>query len=202
MRAALPHLKSAGVLDALIGRYGYAAILIGTFLEGETILALGGLAAHRGVLWLPGVMLCAFIGSVCSDQLFFFLGRRRGAAFVAKRPRLRPRVEQAQALVRRYDTLLILSFRFLYGLRNVTPLALGMSGISPVKFALLNAVGAAVWAVAIAALGWSVGRAAKAMLGHLERYELGIAAAIITAGVLLWLRRHAMQRRQAIGDTR
>jgi membrane protein DedA with SNARE-associated domain len=27
---------------------GYAAILIGTFLDGETILVLAGLAAHQG----------------------------------------------------------------------------------------------------------------------------------------------------------
>lgn len=190
------------MLEALVGRYGYAAILIGTFLEGETILVLGGLAAHRRMLWLPGVMLCAFVGSVSSDQLFFLLGRWKGPAFLARRPRLAPRVERVRALVRRYDTWLILSFRFLYGLRNVTPLALGMSGVSAFKFAVLNALGAAVWAVAIAALGWSVGSAAKLMLGHIERYELAVAAAIIVVGVILWLRRHFALRRLAISNPR
>lgn len=190
--------------DALVSRYGYVAVLIGTFLEGETILVLGGLAAHRDLLWLPGVMLCGFVGSLTSDQLFFFLGRRRGPAFVARRPRLARQVERVHTLVQRYDTLLILSFRFLYGLRNVTPLALGMSGVPVAKFAVLNAVGAAVWAIAVAALGWYVGSAAKELLGHLERYELRVAAAIIVAGAVLWLWRHAVQRRrtQTIGDTR
>jgi len=33
-------------LESIIEAYGYAAILVGTFLEGETILILGGFVAH------------------------------------------------------------------------------------------------------------------------------------------------------------
>ncbi|MBX3026457.1 DedA family protein [bacterium] len=174
------------MLDELISRYGYLAILLGTFLEGETILVLGGLAAHKGLLSLPGVMACGFLGSLASDQLFFFIGRRRGAAFVARRPRLQAGLGRVRGVVERHATLLALSFRFLYGLRNVTPLALGMSRVPALRFALLNAVGAAAWAIAVAALGWWVGRAARQVIGHLEHYELRAAAAIIAIGLGLW----------------
>lgn len=61
-------------LDQLIDTYGYWAILVGTLLEGETILLLGGFAAYQGYLALPWVILAAFIGAFCGDQLFFFLG--------------------------------------------------------------------------------------------------------------------------------
>ena len=61
-------------IEYLIQTYGYVAILVGTFLEGETVLVLGGLAAHQGYLQLPGVMLAAFAGTLIGDQLFFFLG--------------------------------------------------------------------------------------------------------------------------------
>ncbi|MBK5101143.1 MAG: hypothetical protein JJE15_09160 [Desulfobacteraceae bacterium] len=42
-------------LESLIDTYGYLAILVGTFFEGETILILGGLAAYREYLGLPWV---------------------------------------------------------------------------------------------------------------------------------------------------
>ena len=70
----------------MIQKNGYLSILIGTFLEGETILVLGGLAAHRGYLSLAGVIMAAFIGSLCGDQLFFYLGRRHSQAVLARRP--------------------------------------------------------------------------------------------------------------------
>ena len=61
-------------LQNIIENYGYAAILIGTFLEGETILVLAGLAAHQGSLVLTWVIIAAFAGSLCGDQLFFIWG--------------------------------------------------------------------------------------------------------------------------------
>jgi len=51
-------------LEEIISNYGYAALLIGTFIEGETILVLAGFAAHRGYLDLPLVVTCAFIGTL------------------------------------------------------------------------------------------------------------------------------------------
>ncbi|MFZ1201027.1 MAG: hypothetical protein WAO07_12740 [Desulfobacterales bacterium] len=47
-------------LKSLIENYGYVAIFIGTFLEGETVLVLAGLAAHQGYLLLSGVIFVAF----------------------------------------------------------------------------------------------------------------------------------------------
>ena len=63
------------MLESLIDTYGYIAIFIGTLLEGETVLVLGGFAAFRGYLSLPYVILTAFIGSMLGDQFFFYLGR-------------------------------------------------------------------------------------------------------------------------------
>jgi len=175
------------MLESFIASYGYLAIFIGTLLEGETILVLGGFAAHRGLLTLPGVIIAAFAGSVASDQFFFYLGRRYGERLLARRPRWQPPLARARRLLDRHDTLIIVSFRFLYGLRNVTPFALGMSSVSTVRFTVLNALGAAVWAVAIALLGWAIGEAAKQLIGHLEHYERSVMAAIVVVGVLLWV---------------
>lgn len=187
-------------MESLIAHYGYLAILVGTLLEGETILVLGGFAAHRGLLWLPGVMGAALIGSMCSDQLFFFVGRRRGGAWLARKPSWQPGVQRVRRLLERHSTALILTFRFLYGLRNITPFALGMSAVSTARFLVLNALGAAVWSVAISLLGWFVGAAAQQMLGHIERYERSIAGAIIAVGAVLWIWHSLAARRRAGGS--
>jgi membrane protein DedA with SNARE-associated domain len=181
-------------VDALIAQYGYLAILVGTFLEGETILVLGGFAARRGLLSLPGVMLAALVGSLASDQLFFFLGRRHGAALLERWPSWKPGVARVRTRLEQHSVPLIVGFRFLYGLRNATPLALGMSAVPAWRFVLLNALGAAIWAVAVASLGWFVGSAAEQLLGRLERYEGAVAAAIIVVGSALWLWHHRPRR--------
>ena len=40
-------------IESLVDAYGYLAVLVGTFIEGETILVLGGFAAARGYPGLP-----------------------------------------------------------------------------------------------------------------------------------------------------
>lgn len=189
------HSGLAGLsLESLIGSYGYLAVLVGTFLEGETILVLGGVAAKLGYLQLPWVIGCAFVGTLCGDQLFFFLGRYKGAAFLARRPAWQARVARVHARLDRHQVLVILGFRFLYGLRSVTPLVIGMSDIPVPRFVLLNLLGAAIWAMVIGGLGYVFGHALETVLGDIHHYELLVLAAVAMAGVLLWTL-HLLRRR-------
>jgi len=174
-------------LESLIDTYGYWAVFLGTFLEGETILVLGGLAAYQGYLGLPGVILAAFIGSLCGDQLFFFFGRRHSRSILVKRPSWQRRIDRAQKLLERFRPPLIVVFRFLYGLRTVAPFVIGMSSVSTVKFVLLNAVGALVWAIAVGAGGYLFGNAIEALIGNIKHYELQAFAGIAVIGALIWI---------------
>ena len=170
-------------LEYFLMNFGYAAILIGTFLEGESILILGGFAAHRGYLSLPYVMLFAFFGSFIGDQIYFFIGRKKGLQYIEKRPKLAPRFEKFKRLLDRHNIIIILSFRFLYGLRTVAPFAIGLSGISSLSFMALNAVSAAVWAVCIAYAGYYFGHAVEIVLDDIKQYELEIIILIVMVSV-------------------
>jgi membrane protein DedA with SNARE-associated domain len=166
--------------------YGYLAVLIGTFLEGETILVMGGFAAYRGYLYLPGVVVAAFIGSLCGDQLFFFLGRWHSQKVLAKRPYWKKRVEKAQMLVEKYRNPLILVFRFLYGFRVVAPFVIGMSTVPAAHFIFLNVVGALVWATAVGTGGYLFGSALEILIGNIRHHEAHVMGAIAAVGALVW----------------
>ncbi len=181
----------------LLARYGYLAIFVGTVFEGETILVLGGVAAHARYLELWGVLVAAFAGTLVGDQLYFQLGRHRGRAFLERRPRWRARVARVQRRLQGRETALILGFRFLYGIRTVTPFVLGMSGVAPLRFALLNAVSAAAWATVVGCAGYALGTAAGQLLGHARRYEEMLFAAIVLVGASVWIVRWTRGRREA-----
>jgi len=183
-------------LATLIQTHGYWLIFLGTFVEGETILVLGGVAAHHGYLDLGGVMASAFSGTVLCDQIFFFLGRRHGAAVLARRPGWGARVLRVESLLSRYDVFLIVGFRFVYGIRTVAPFVIGMtSGVSVGRFALLDIVGAAVWAVVVGAAGFLLGNAVEMFLGRARHYEEIGFALVAAIGVLVWVVHFARSRR-------
>jgi len=174
-------------METFIQQYGYLAILVGTFLEGETVLILAGFAAHRGYLELSWVIAAGFVGTLCGDQFFFILGRWRSRDFLARRPKWKTRITRAERMLARYKILLILLFRFLYGLRSVVPFVIGMSNIPPAQFVLLNAVGAAVWAVAVGTGGYLFGNALEVFFGNIRRHELKAFVVIAGIGILVWI---------------
>lgn len=171
-------------LETFFGTYGYPALLVGTFFEGETFLVLAGFAASLGYLDLPWVILVAFAGTLSGDQVFFYLGRRHSAmvqSFLAYYPAWQERVERVQRLIERHQTALVFIFHFLYGLRIAFLLVIGLSRIRAGRFFVLNFFSALVWAILIGMAGYLFESALAMIIGDvrgLENYILGGIAMI------------------------
>ena len=188
-------------LETLLKAYGYYAIGILTFLEGETIVIIAGVFASKGMLNPYYIALCAFTGSFISDQVMFSLGKYKGSSILEKFPRIAKNVDNAARLLKKYDTYLILGFRFVYGVRNVTPILLGISGVSHMKFFVLNFIGAAVWAASFTAGGFFFGKIfehAMASIGHSALYIIG---GLIAVGALYWIIRTKKQNNLPPADS-
>ncbi len=187
--------------EYLLSTYGYAALFIGTFLEGETILIIAGMLAHTGLLSLPMCILFAFLGTMFGDQLYFYIGRYKGKSLLAKRPLWKERAERVSVHLRRHETLVILLFRFFYGLRNVTPFVIGVSDISPVKYGVLNFFGALVWALAFGLGGFYLGKAMTLFIEDVKKYQVSIGLGLLAVFGLIWLGRALyMKRKKAKKD--
>jgi membrane protein DedA with SNARE-associated domain len=173
-------------MESYVAHFGYLAVLIGTSLEGETVLVIAGFAAHRGYLDLFWVVFYAFVGTLCGDQLFYYIGRRHSRAILMWRPAWKPRVAKVQALIKRHQILMILGFRFLYGLRTVSPFALGIAGVPWKIFVPLNIFGALVWSAAFGCVGYLFGQTLENTFGRMKHIELWIMIGIGAAGVMAW----------------
>jgi membrane protein DedA with SNARE-associated domain len=174
----------------LLSQYGYLALFGGSLLEGETLLLLAGVAAHGGYLSFPLVVLVAFAGGTLGDQFFFLIGRRYGDRVLARWPRFAAPAARVRGLIDRHSALLIVGVRFMYGLRLVGPVVIGTSDVPAWRFAVFNMIGASIWAVGVAGVGYLFGHAIQWLLADLELFEkVGFFFAIAVAAVLLILRR-------------
>ena len=176
-------------LQQIISDYGYLALFILTFLEGETVLVIAGFLAFQGKLELPLVIITAFLGTFAGDQTFFYLGRFKGIAFLEKRPLWHSKTDKVFDMLSRHQIKVVLGFRFLYGIRNVTPFVIGASRMNPLKFFGLNFLGALVWAAAVGYLGFQFGHLAEAMMGRIQKYEMYILGFIVVVGLFLFWRK-------------
>jgi membrane protein DedA with SNARE-associated domain len=174
-------------IEAYIIHYGYIVILLMTFFGGEEFLMLAGFLAHRGYLTFSLIVLSGFTGSLVADQLYFLLGRKKGIAFLNKHPSWQTRADRIGKLLQKHQNLVILLFRFVYGIRAVTPVLIGVSNVSSFKFLVLNAIGAITWAIALTSLGYFFGHAAELLLDDVKKFEFVIIGLIILIGLVVWL---------------
>jgi membrane protein DedA with SNARE-associated domain len=178
-------------LAALVDQYGYLAVFVGSLLEGETILLLAGIAAHGGYLSFLVVVVVAFCGGTIGDQVLFQLGRRHGTALLVRWPALARRAGLVARLIERHQTALIIGVRFMYGLRLIGPFAIGMSEVTGTRFALLNMLGAAVWAPLVVGAGYLFGHTLSWLIADLGRYEaIALVAVVALAITAYFVRRH------------
>ncbi|HEX9812583.1 MAG TPA: DedA family protein [Burkholderiales bacterium] len=183
----------------LIENYGYLTILIWTFIEGETIVILAGMAVASSIggLELGWVIASALAGSFSGDQFYYYLGRHWGPKIIAKRLSWQASAERVYKHLHRHQYWLILTFRFYYGLRNVTPFAVGASQIPRVRFFVLNLIGAIVWAVCFAGGGYLLGETLKLFMDDYHRYALYVLGTLMLGAVLFWIVTVMQLRRKA-----
>ncbi len=175
---------------------GYIVLLLGSFVEGESVVLTAGFFAYKGYLSLPAIMLIAFLGSLFADQLLFFLGRIYGPGMLERKPAFREKAERAFGLLHHYHIWFILGFRFVYGIRTVSPFVIGASGIPVKRFAILNVIAAAIWAVLSCYAGYllgyffadeieyAIGQAIK-----FQKYTLsGLLVLLTTVGIYFYMK--------------
>ena len=174
------------LLTRLVEAHGYAAVFVGTVLEGETIMVIAGFLSQRGYLDLRLVVALGALGSLCGDQFWYLLGRSFGERILARRPGWRPAVARARGLLESRGWLVILGFRFLYGIRTVTPFVIGMTRVPVRRFLPLDALGAVAWTALVAGLGHGLGPLLARALGRFGPHEHLVVLGIALVGLLVW----------------
>ena len=170
----------------LVRDYGYYAVLVGTFFEGELIMLAAGVAACAGILSLPGVILAGMAGIFASDTLCFLLGRLAGDRLKGWFPRLHARAGGIFRLIERHDEKFIVYYQFFPGLCTVTPVAFGMSGISAWRFMALDFLGNALWTLVFSLGGYAFGAAFARLVDDAHQWTAPLAGVLAVAGLVLW----------------
>lgn len=140
-----------------VQNWGYYAVFLGSLVEGESVILTACVLAHMGYLNIYYIMGIAFVGTLFADQSLFLVGRRYGPTLFKKYPHLKTRSERVFKLLKKYDVWFILTFRFIYGIRTLSPLVIGASDmVSLRRFAPLNFIAALIWVLLSCFLGYVV----------------------------------------------
>lgn len=173
----------------------YMGIFLGIFLEGEMIMISSVIAAHHHYLNLWAVVGIGVVATYGSDLLYFQLGRKRGKAWLDRRPSWQSKADIMDEKIKKYPFLIFITYRFLYGFRTVAPFVIGTSRIKSSTFYLLCAISTSIWALTYCTIGYLFGELIKSKLSHIEHIEKYIIGAIALIGIIVIVLRRQRRKR-------
>lgn len=185
-----------GFLEEFISRYGYIAIFIFTFFEGESVLIAAGFLAFNGYLDTVTIILVSALASYIGHGTFFLIAFFKRDAFLGLIQRfVKVNLQKLEYLVERFGVGSIFISQWLYGFRLLSAAVLGFSGMRRRKYFLFLLISCLLWATICTIVGYFFGATLKNILGNVKRYEPYIAVGVLIVGFIIWFIRDVNKRR-------
>lgn len=137
------------ILIEFFREWGYWAVLFGAMIEGESVILTACFMAYMGHMSIYKIAVIAFFGTLFADQATFYIGHFYGKRLINKINKRFPSMieptKRAFKLLHDWGNWFILSFRFIYGIRMISPIVIGSAGITPQRFIPLNILASFIW---------------------------------------------------------
>jgi membrane protein DedA with SNARE-associated domain len=160
----------------------YIVFFIGIFLEGEFILLSAVIAAHQGILNIWLVIPIAIFATISSDIVYFNLGKHKAEKWLSK-SKFASKFETVNQRLRNHRTKMLLSYRFLYGIRMITPFVLGTQKLEFTKFLKYSIISTVIWCLILVGLGYAFGELIINNLKHIEKIEYYFIISLLVIAV-------------------
>jgi len=176
-------------MEDLIRDWGYIILFLYSFGGGFLALVVAGILAFSGELNIFVVILVAGAANFVGDQFLFTLARKNKAQAKQMMQKHRRKIAMAHLMMRKYGSWVIFLQKYIYGIKTLIPLAMGLTKYDYKKFILFNIFATALWAIFIGMASYMMGDLVYTYIEEFKSYGLAVVA-IILFGVFLLFRKY------------
>ena len=196
----LYHAPVEGVTNKfiyLMKEHGYIILFAWSILEGEMGLIMAGLLSHTDDMWLPAAIFVAGLGGFAGDQIYFYIGRYNKAYVHRKFRGQRRKFALAHLLLKKYGWPIIFAQRYMYGMRTVIPISIGLTRYDAKIFAFINLLSAWAWASITILPVWYFGdEILKLLEVAKEHWYFAAPFALLFGGGIIYYFQKATQKKE------
>ena len=167
-------------MEEFIRDWGYIAIFLYSFGGGFIGLAIASVLSYSGDLNIYLSILIAGISNFIGGQFLFFLARKNKNYAKDMMRKHGRKIALTHLLMRKYGSFVIFIQKYIYGIKTLVPLAMGITKYSAIKFSILNAIAAFLWACVIGYASFIGGEYLLAMGEEFKYIGLGLIILIIS----------------------
>jgi membrane protein DedA with SNARE-associated domain len=121
-----------------LSTYGYIALFLYSFGGGFFGLIAAGALSYLGKMDITLSILIAATANYIGDMFLFYLARFNKSMTDPYMQKHRRKFALSRLLVKKYGDIVVFIQKFIYGVKTLVPVAMGLSKYSYVKFGILN----------------------------------------------------------------
>ena len=166
-------------MEELIKDWGYIALFAYSFGGGFVGLIIAGVLSFAGDLNIYISIVVAASANFIGDQFLFFLARKNKSYAKNMMKNYGRKIALAHIMMRKYGSLVVFIQKYVYGIKTLIPLAMGLTKYSGIKFTILNIIATIVWAVVVGYGSYSAGEYILSIADDFKYVGIGIVLVIV-----------------------
>ncbi len=176
--------STLGLLGLAIAIFAETGLLVGAVFPGDSLIFAFGILASVGKMSFLGVIIVTTVSSFLGYELSYYLGKKYGSKIFGKRDSgliSIKSMEQAEKYFTRFGVLTLLFARFVPMVRTVAGPLAGIGKMKRSTFTIYNAIGAIIWPVIVASLGYFFGQ----HIPNPDKYIMPIIVIVVGLSILV-----------------
>lgn len=172
-----------GLLGLAIAIFAETGLLVGIMFPGDSLIFSFGILAAVGKMSFPGTIIVTAVASFLGYELAYFLGKKYGTKFFEKNNAgliSTKSMERAEKYFTRFGVMTLIFARFIPVLRSVAGPMAGIGKMRRRTFMIYNAVGAIIWPIVVAGIGYFFGQ----YVPNPDKYIMPIIIIVIGLSVI------------------
>ncbi len=129
--------------------YGYIGLFLYSLGGGFVALLGASVLSFLGKMDLATSMGIAFVANALGDILLVYLARYQKSMMMEGLQKQRRKLALAHIYMKKYGSWIILIQKFVYGIKTLIPIAIGLTKYDFKKFIVLNIGSSAIWTLVI-----------------------------------------------------
>jgi len=128
-----------------LATYGYIGLFLYSLGGGFVALIGAGVLSYMGKMDLATSMAVAFSANVIGDVMLVYLARYQKSMMMESLHKHRRKLALSHILMKKYGSWIVLIQKFVYGIKTLVPIAIGLTKYDMKKFIVLNVASSVVW---------------------------------------------------------
>lgn len=156
---------------ASLSTYGYIILFLYSLGGGFVALIAAGVLSYVGSMDLTLSILIGFIANFLGDMGLFYMGRYSKGDIHNYLRKHRRKLAFSHLLIKKHGYKVIFFQKFVYGLKTLVPIAIGVTKYDFRQFTIFNLISSFIWAIIIGAIGYIGGEAVVGIFSSASDYS-------------------------------